>query len=141
MKILRRLSHLMLLTLLLASCSKEEATLQVATGLEGTWTARMVLSNDYWGAPLYWRDVQSDEQVRFTTDGQYYEKEDGESSFTLVGSYEVVAEDELKITEIQPAFPEYASHVLYYSFEPGGYLVLRKQQFEGAVAGKYQLAE
>lgn len=141
MNTLRQLTCL-LLALLFASCSKEKETdLRLATSIEGIWTLKMVLSNDHWGAPLYWHDVQRDEQVKFTKDGLYYEKPDGEGNFTLVGSYEVVTEDELKITQAKPAFPEYPAYVLYYSFEPGNYLVLRKQQFEGAVAGKYQLAE
>ncbi|WP_347157840.1 hypothetical protein [Pontibacter chitinilyticus] len=140
MDILKKYTWLLALILLI-SCKKEEAAPQLIPGLSGTWTLKMVLANDHWGAPLTWREVQRSDQVRFTADGQYYEMQAGQSSFALVGTYEILDEDELKITETQPEFPEYPSHTVYYSLEPGNYLVITKKQFEGEVAQKYQLAE
>ncbi len=127
---------------LLASCAKEEdMTLKLAPGLEGTWELKMKLRNDYWGGPLYWRDAQSDRRVMFTADGKYYEKQNSKSSFTLVGSYEIISENELEIIWAQPDLPQYPSFTLRHSFESGNLLVLENNQSEGVVGEKYLLVD
>ncbi len=126
----------------ITACAKDDAAeLRLASGLAGTWQLKMVNSNDHWGAPLYWHEVQSSKQVRFTANGNYYEKEDADSTFTLVATYQVLSEDEIAFTWVKPPMPEYPTYTLAYFFEPGNSLVLQKKQFEGVVAEKYVLAK
>jgi hypothetical protein len=104
--------------------------------LQGVWTIEQVYSNDYWGGPLSWRNINGDKQIEFTSDNKFYQRE--ASEFELIGTYKVLSEKNLEITWDKPLNPQFPGYQLNYEFDSEGYLIISTGTFEGVVSEKYK---
>src|SRR5688572_17426158 len=99
------------LLLILTSCEKGDNlnALEISK-FKGSWTIEQVYANDHWGGPLYWRSIDGEKQIKFTSD-KYYEKIMGD--YELIGTYKILSNHQIEITWNS----EYPAYQLDYSFE------------------------
>ncbi len=107
----------LLILFFLCRCEHPESVKPI--GLDGMWTIEQVLSNDFWGGPYYWKNIEPEKQVKFTS-SKYYKKTS--IDFELIGSYRVLSEGKIEITWDQPPNPEYPTFQWDYEFDSEGRL-------------------
>ncbi|MBY0481274.1 MAG: hypothetical protein K2Q21_07960 [Chitinophagaceae bacterium] len=126
-----------ILTINHISCTKD---IEVApTEFTGTWTINQVYGNDYWGGPAYWKNADSNTKLKFTTDGKYFRKYPTDSAYTLIGSYLVLSNSKIKISQINPPVPSYPTYTLDYSFDIGGFMTWGVFGTEGIIKEKFKI--
>src|SRR5690606_28744120 len=89
-----------------------------------------VYANDHWGGPLYWRSIDGEKQIKFTSD-KYYEKIMGD--YELIGTYKILSNHQIEITWNS----EYPAYQLDYSFEKGDLTLFNSNKYEGVVGEKF----
>ncbi len=137
---MQRCFFLMGLLLILVTCKNKEDTASPGVlRFSGIWTIQAVYANDHWGGPLYWRNTDSGKQIKFTTEGRYYEKT--KNDFHLIGTFKIISANQIEFTWDHPMQPEYPTYQLNYEFDNEGRLTLTNpHQFEGIVAEQYTLS-
>ncbi|WP_423147247.1 lipocalin family protein [Rubrolithibacter danxiaensis] len=94
------------LMLIYVTCGKEvevkdEVSLKRAInpGITGEWELTAINSNERWGGELKWSPSVKIAYVKFADNGKYFRKEDGEQSYNLRGSYILIDDKRLEITD------------------------------------------
>ena len=123
----------------IGSCSKEKGQ----PGFAGIWQLTDVYANDYWGGPIYWQKAKGDVKIQFTTDGKYYRKYAENSTFTLIGTYQILSDSTIQITWAQPPNPDAPSYILDYTtdynFSKGRSFTWGLLAYEGITQEKFRL--
>jgi hypothetical protein len=107
--------------------------------LKGTWAITQVYANDHWGGPLSWKNANSNKEIKFTPDLEYFIKTTND--FVLIGTYKVISEQQIEITWDKPTASQYPTYLLHYEFDPSSRLTLTTGTSEGVVLEKYELKE
>lgn len=125
----------------IGSCTKTNDNATFA----GTWQLTDVYANDYWGGPIYWQKAKGDEKIKFTTDGKYYRKYAGDSTYTLIGNYQKLSDSTIHITWAQPPNPGAPSYTLNYtlnySLSKGRHMTWGLLAHEGVTQEKFKLIQ
>lgn len=130
---MRHYNYILGLLILLSGCQEDDLK---NSRFKGTWTIEQTLANDSWGGPFYWRDVDWDKQIKFTSE-ECYEKTS--SDFELIGIYKVISDSKIEITWTSPTHPQHPTFQLDYEFDNERQLIIYKNQTEGIIAEKYKL--
>lgn len=137
---MKSLTHLgcIIFFLFFFSCSKNTELRTEKHNLTGVWVLDSVYGNDFWGGRLYWRKVNYNSRILFTTDKEYYRKGPSDTAYILQGKYGILNDSVIEITIHHPPVPEYPDYTLNYAFSSGNVLQLGINAFEGIVAEKFR---
>lgn len=116
------------------SCSK----VSLPQSFIGDWTIHQVYGNTSWGAPLHWMDVPPITKIRFTSNGEYFRRTGDMNNYALIGTYQILSDNKIKITWANPPNPSVPSYTLDYTFEKGGFMTWGILATEGTVQEKYK---
>jgi hypothetical protein len=127
-----------ILTIIIAgSCNKTVDNAAIPKGFNGKWTLVEIYGNDHWGGPAHWKTVTADTKIEFTSDGKYFKKYSTDSSYTFIGTFQVLSDSTIKITQANPVNPSYPSYTLNYTFSAGGYMTWGVFGTEALIEEKY----
>lgn len=129
-----------ILTIVIAgSCNKNVDNSATPTVFAGKWTLVEIFGNDYWGGPAYWKTVTANTKIEFTPDGKYFKKHSTDSTYTFIGTFRVLSDSTIQITQANPVNPSYPSYTLDYTFSARGYMTWGIFGTEALIKEKYQL--
>jgi hypothetical protein len=95
--------------------------------------------NDHWGGAAYWKPVTVNTKIEFTPDGEYFKQYPTDNTYTFIGTYKVVSDSTIRITQANPINPSYPSYTLDYNFSAGGYMTWGIFGYEALIKEKYRL--
>jgi len=137
MKIVTLILSTFLIILIDCSCSKNVDNR--VTTFVGKWTLTEVYGNDYWGGPAYWKNVDDNTKIEFTTDGKYFKKYVADSTYTFIGTYQILSDSTIQFKQANPVNPSYPDYVLNYTLSKGSYMTWGIFGYEGIIKEKYKL--
>ncbi|MBO9639990.1 MAG: hypothetical protein J7576_17605 [Siphonobacter aquaeclarae] len=120
------------------ACSKNKEIIPKPTSLVGKWKLSDIYGNEYWGGPLHWKKPTASIEIEFKANGEYYRSPTDGSVPELKGTYRVLSDSTLEITQKVPVNPDYPSYRLDYRFEDGGYLTWGIFGYEGVVEERFR---
>ncbi len=126
-----------LTVIITGSCNKAVDNSTTPTGFAGKWTLVEIYGNDYWGGPAHWKTVSTGTKIQFTSDGRYFKKYSTDSSYTFIGTFKVLSDSTIKITQANPVNPSYPSYTLNYTFSAGEYMTWGVFGTEALIEEKY----
>lgn len=133
---MKNISCVFLAILLLASCTKKAG--DNPGGLTGKWTETAVYSNEFWGGPFTWKNLNRGVEVEFTTDRKYFRKPAAGAPLALVGNFKILANNQLEIEPVNSGGTNNEAYTLGLSFETDGQLILETYITEGIVKEKFR---
>jgi hypothetical protein len=123
------------------SCKKDIKGATAPTAFTGKWSLVQILVNDYWGGPAYWKTANTNTKIQFTPDGKYFKKYPYDTTYALIGSFQVLSDSTIQITASNPPSPSYPSFILYYNFSEGGHMTWGNFGTGALIKEKYRLDE
>ena len=97
------------------SCKKDIRSTGAPTAFTGKWSLVQIYGNDYWGGPAYWKTATATMKIEFTTGGKYLKKYAGDTTYTLIGNYQVLSDSTIQIIQSNPPNTTYPDYILYYT--------------------------
>ena len=119
-----------------SSCNKTLDNSITPTNFTGKWSLTEIFGNDSWGAPFYWKKVNSGTKIEFTKEGKYLRKDFSDGTYIFIGTFQMLSDSTIKINPVSPSYPGY---VLNYSFSKDGYMTWETGRTESIIIEKFKL--